>query len=44
MRTSTIAVEIANTDADSGFFVLGRRAELMIASPHSMAKYYDRQK
>jgi hypothetical protein len=33
----------AVADAASGFFFLGRRADLTIA-PHSMTKYYDRQK
>jgi SAM-dependent methyltransferase len=33
----------AVADAASGFFFLGRRADQMI-DPHSMTKYYDRQK
>jgi SAM-dependent methyltransferase len=33
----------AVADAASGFFFLGRRADLVI-DPHSMTKYYDRQK
>jgi SAM-dependent methyltransferase len=33
----------AGADAASGFFFLGRRADLMI-DPHSMTKYYDQQK